>query len=138
LEVAHVRFEVFIDAESTTSEPLANCWLYLFWYTLRGEGGWTCEAYVDEKGLYHQVDLSAHRGTDARPHAARGSEGLLLPLEERRGKDAASVFHVPLVSPFQIPWARLPRIPVDTTLGVKSPEFQSLFDWLTKKRDILV
>jgi hypothetical protein len=128
---------VFIDADSTASERLANCWLYLFWYSLRGEGGWTCEAYVDEMGLYHQVELSAHRGKDARPHAAPGTDGLLLPLTDRRGKDAASVFHVPLVSPFQIPWARLPRVPVDKTLSVKSPEFQTLFDWLAKKRDIL-
>jgi hypothetical protein len=137
LEVAHVRLEVFIDTEETSTEPLRDCWVYLFWYTLRGEGGFTHEVYVDRAGRYHAVDLTLHGGKDRRPHTSAGTDMLLLPLSDHRGADKAPIFHVPVISPFQLPWSRLPRIPVGKTLAAKSHEFRTMFDWLSEERDVL-
>ena len=137
LEIGHVRFEPFVDSDEETSEPLADCWLYLFWYTLRGEGAWTDEIYVDPDGRYHSIDLTAHKGKDERPHSPRGTSKLLLPFSDVRRGEAASFIHVPYVSPFQIPWARLPAVPPGKTLGTNSSEFKTLFKWLSDQRDIL-
>jgi hypothetical protein len=137
LELGHVRFEPFVDSDEKTSEPLADCWLYLFWYTLRGEGAWTDEIYVDAQAKYHSIDLNAHKGKDVRPHAPKGTATLLLPFNDVRKKETVSFIHVPYASPFQLPWARLPAVPPGKTLGPKSSEFQTLLKWLSDERDIL-
>ena len=137
LELGHVRFEPFVDSDEKTSEPLADCWLYLFWYTLRGEGEWTDEIYVDAHGKYHSIDLGAHSGKDVRPHSSKGTSTHLLPFNDVRRGEVASFIHVPYVSPFQLPWARLPAVPPGKTLGPKSSAFQTLFKWLSDERDIL-
>ena len=118
------------DSQRRTTAA-ASCWLYIF----DPYGPLLFEVYVDDAGMYHEVDLAKHAGKDIRPHALESARSSLpLIAGQRTTKGTVPIFHWILPSPFQLPWSRFPHVTQEAVAdGKPAGNFRN---WAEAMRDL--